>query len=117
MNRLGKKFTFPDNVDSSYDVVLGLTLKEILLYIVPTFAIGIICITLPPNTLYMMLLKIVMMLMAIVIVTAIVAARPVKSRPNIRFGAFYKRKQQFKKRQKLYYLAPSKRRGDESSWR
>lgn len=113
-NRRGKRFTFPENVDSSYDVFMGLTLKEVTFYVVPSFLIGIIFVALPPHSFIVTLFKIVIVLMAVVIVIALLSSRPVKSRPNIRFGAFMKQKQEFSKRQKVYYLAPKKRKFGEN---
>lgn len=105
----GKKFIFPENVESSYGVIMGLTLKELILYVAPFFIFGMVIIALPPHSIAYMLIKIMVVLLAITILLAILVARPVKSRPNIRYSQFLRQRKSYKTRQKLFYTEPKKK--------
>lgn len=99
-----KKFEFPENINGSYGIFLGLSLKEIGLYIVPTIIVGLIILFLPPYDFMLMMIKFFFVLIALTFVVAILSSKPVKHRDNIRLIPFLKMKNDYSHRQKLYFI-------------
>ncbi|MBC1248118.1 conjugal transfer protein [Listeria booriae] len=105
----GKEFIFPENVDSKYGVFLGLGLLELVKYILPLVIGGFLFIAIPPYNVGWMITKIILVLIIGVIAFGLLAARPIKARPNIRIQDHLKIKSQYKKRQKLFFKQRTKR--------
>ncbi|MBC1228615.1 conjugal transfer protein [Listeria booriae] len=105
----GKEFIFPENVESKYGIFLGLGIMELLKYILPVAFGGILFIAIPPYNIGWLITKILMVLFMVVIAFGLLAARPVKARPNIRIQDDLKMKSQYKKRQKVFYKKREKR--------
>lgn len=106
----GKKFIFPENVESGYGIFLGITLKELLFYLVPPVVVGLIVIALPPHNVWLLLFKLMLLLIVLIIILAFLSSRPVRHRPNIRFQDYLKLRNQFTNRQKLFYVRKKKGR-------
>lgn len=105
----GKKFVYPENVESSYGFFLGITLKELLVTILPISAIGIVLLALPPRNVWLMLVKFTLLILVLVVVVAFLASRPVASRKNIRYQTILKLKGAYAKRQKRFFIAEKKK--------
>lgn len=103
----GRKWFFPQNVDNEYKVFANMTLKEIMLYILPGFAIaiGIGCIP-PYNSVLFWIIKAVFIICLLTIPLLYVSYRPIKHRDNIRAKDFLKEKMDYKNKQKVYFLRP-----------
>ena len=106
----GKKFVFPENVESGYGIFLGITLKELLLYLMPPIVIGLIIVALPPHNVWLMLFKFMLLLIVLIIILAFLSSRPIRHRPNIRFQDYVKLRNQFMSRQKLFYIRKKQNR-------
>lgn len=107
--RLGrKKFEFPENIESTYGVLLGLSLKEIGMYIAPIVLGGIILLFIPPVSVKSVLIKLFIVVLLTTAVIAILTASPVKHRNNIRLVKHLKMKRQYGKRQKIYFISKRK---------
>jgi len=105
-----KKFIFPENISSSYGVFLGLSLKELFIYVVPPLVVGIIVLILPPNTVMITVIELIVLVLVITIILAVLSSTPVKSRNNIRLPQYLKMKNNYSKRQHLFYKAKKKER-------
>jgi hypothetical protein len=105
-----KKFIFPENISSSYGVFLGLSLKELLLYVVPPLLIGIVVLVLPPNNITVTIIKLIVLVLIITVILAVLSSTPVKSRSNIRLPQYLKMKNSYDKRQHLFFKAKKKER-------
>lgn len=99
-----KKFEFPENIKNTYGVFLGMSLKELTIYVVPVIAIGLIALFIPPHTVTSIIVKVLIIVLVLTVVIAVVTANPVKYRDNIRLTQYMKMKQQYKKRQKLFFI-------------
>ena len=104
-----KKFIFPENVDSSYGVFLGLSLKELLIYVLPVGIVGLIFIALPPHSLNAILIKLMIVVIITTIIVAVLSTRPVKNRNNVRLIPHLKLKSKYKSRQHLFFKEPRSR--------
>src|SRR5699024_12310514 len=68
-----KKFIFPENVDSSYGIFLGLSLRELLIYVLPIFIVGIVFVTLPPHGLYPIMTNVIIVVLIMTIILAVLS--------------------------------------------
>lgn len=109
-SREPKKFIFPENVSSEYGAVLGLTLKEILIYIIPLLGLSVLFLAIPPYSIYWVLGKLFIILLVVTTVIAVITSSPVKNRGNVKLLKHLKMKQKYNKRQRLYYKAPREKR-------
>ncbi|WP_432356001.1 hypothetical protein [Sporosarcina sp. A2] len=106
----GKKFVFPENVESGYGIFLGITLRELAIYLLPPTVIGFIVLALPPHNVWLMLFKLMLILIALIVILAFLSSRPIRYRQNIRFQAYLKLRTNYKQRQKLFYTRKKKER-------
>ncbi|GEQ33600.1 conjugal transfer protein [Marinilactibacillus psychrotolerans] len=109
-SREAKKFVFPENVSSEYGAVLGLTLKEVLIYVLPLLVLSVIFLAIPPYTVFWVFGKVLTILFVVTTVIAIITSSPVKSRGNVKLLKHLKMKQKYGKRQRLYYKAKKENR-------
>ena len=105
-----KTFVFPENVDSSYGVFLGLSVKELLVYVLPMVIVGLIVLFLPPHTFKFMLFKATVVIFLITILLAVLSSRPVSYRNNVRLIPHLQMKAKYQSRQHLFYKKAVKRR-------
>lgn len=109
--RKGKKFIFPKNVESSYNLIPGVTFKDVLKIIGPAALLSIIIAVIPPyNSIGFWIIKFIIILIILVFAFVITILRPITSRPNIRTTDYIKWRINFIKKQKVYYLKPKNRR-------
>lgn len=107
-NRKGKEFIFPDNVESGYNLIKGVTVKMFFTVLLPFIIVGLLIIAIPPYSLVFMLIKMFVAFVFITIGFAIVVTRPVKSRENITVMNHVKYLREYSARQKLFYIATKK---------
>lgn len=105
-----KTFIFAENVDSSYGVFLGLTVKELVFYVLPMVVVGIIVMFIPPHTFKIMMIKAIAVVFIITILLAVLSSRPVANRPNVRLLPHMQMKAKYKSRQHLYFQKPKERK-------
>jgi len=104
-----KKFIFPENIsDSGYNVLLGLSLKELLIYVAPATIVALIILFLPPYSFYAILFKLFLGLIFLTVLVAVLTSKPVKNRNNIRLIPHLKMQRKYKSRQKLYFIGKKK---------
>lgn len=105
--RRGRRWFFPKNVNNKYNVVLNMTLKELLIYVLPSLIISTGIAFIPPySSIVFWLIKGFVIALLIVIPIVYVNYRPVKHRDNIRTNDFIKETVNYSKKQKVYYLKP-----------
>lgn len=112
MTKKGKEFIFADNVNSSYGAFLGLNLKD-LVRLVPSFLISVLLLAIPPYTVTFLGVKLFLFFLINVAAIAIAVSRPVKYRSNITLQQYLSFKQQYQNRQKLFYVRPIRKAGEE----
>lgn len=105
-----KTFVFPENVDSSYGVFLGLSIKDLVLYVLPVIVVGLIFIIIPPHNFAFVLTKIIIVIFLLTIDLAVVSSKPVAYRNNIKLTQYLKLKSNYGKRQHLFFKEKRKRR-------
>lgn len=105
-----KFFVFPENVDSSYGVFLGLSIKELVLYVLPVVVVGLIFIVLPPHSMTFILTKVIIVVFLLTIDLAVLSSKPVAYRNNIKLTHYLKMKSNYSKRQHLFFKEKQKRR-------
>lgn len=109
--REGKKFIFPRNVESSYNLIPGLTGMDIIKYISIPLIISVFILVIPPyNILGLWIVKIILAVIFLACGFILAIARPVKYRSNIRCVEHIKSIISFKSRQKMFFLKPKKER-------
>lgn len=110
--REGKKFVFPRNVESGYNLIPGLTGMDAIKYISIPALVSILILVIPPySVLALWIIKIILVIIFITCGFILAIARPVKYRDNIRLIEHLKTILSFYSRQKLFFLKP-KKRGD-----
>ncbi|MED3965784.1 hypothetical protein [Niallia taxi] len=103
----GRKWFFPKNVDNQYKILANMTLKELLVYILPALLISLGIGAIPPYGLIVFwLIKSVFIVSIIVIPVVYVNYRPVKFRDNIRAKDFVKEFLDYQKKKKIYFVKP-----------
>lgn len=108
--RKGKKFIFPKNVESSYNLIPGVTFKDVLKVIFPAALLSIMIAVIPPyNSLAFWIVKFFIIIIILVFAFVVTILRPITSRPNIRTTDYVKWRINFIKKQKIYYLKPKNR--------
>lgn len=105
-----KTFFFPENVESSYGVFLGLSVKEMLVYILPMVIVGLIVLFLPPHTFKFMIFKGIVVIFSITVLLAVLSSRPVSYRNNVRLMPHLQMKSKYKSRQHLFFKKAMKRK-------
>jgi len=109
--RMGKKFFFPGNVEKGYNIVQGLSVVDVVKYIIPSLMVSIIIIAIPPYTsMFFWILKAI--LDCLILSTGIIMAvlRPIASRSNIKCLDYIKMRIAYIGKQKMYYIKPKNRR-------
>ena len=104
MDNKQKRFEFPENISSGYGVFLGLTLMELFKYVVPTLIIVTVILFLPPYGFTIKSIELFIALIVVTIVIAVITSQPVKHRNNIRLPKYLKMKNQYSKRNKLFFI-------------
>lgn len=107
-NSREKEFIFPENITSDYGAFLGLTLKEVLYYVLPVVVIGVIVLFLPPHNLTVMMIELIIFILILTIVLAVLTSKPVNGRNNIRLPNHINMKRAYSKRQHLFFLDKKK---------
>lgn len=105
-----KTFIFPENVTSSYGVFLGLSLKDIIIYLAPVVVLGIISFIIPPQTVKATIGKLIIFLALLTIVIALLVSQPVAYRSNIKLVPHLRLMRNHNKRQHLFYKSKKKKR-------
>ena len=110
--RIGKRFFFPQNVEKGYNIIQGLSLTDIVKFIVPSVLVSAIIMLMPPYmSLLFWIVKSVFACVILGIGFILAIARPVKYRNNIKFLNYIKMRISFLSKQKLYYIRPKDRGG------
>src|SRR5665648_143070 len=110
--RIGKRFFFPQNVEKGYNIIQGLSLTDIVKFIVPSVLVSAIILLMPPYmSLLFWIVKSVFACVILGIGFILAIARPVKYRNNIKFLNYIKMRISFLSKQKLYYIRPKDRGG------
>ena len=108
---IGKRFSFSDNFDSAYKVFAGITLPDLLKFILPSVLLGSLIALIPPyKNIFFWFIKLIIIVVIITCGFLIAMLKPVKYRKNIKCMDYIKTRIAFAKRQKLYFLSPN--RGD-----
>jgi len=108
--RMGKRFFFPGNVEKGYNIVQGLSVIDVVKYIVPSLMVSIIIIAIPPYTsIFFWILKAIFD--CLILSTGIIMAvlRPIASRSNIKCLDYIKMRTSYINKQKIYYIKPKNR--------
>ncbi|CAM3758968.1 hypothetical protein [Bacillus inaquosorum] len=106
----GKEFIFPDNVESGYNLIKGVTVKGFFTVFLPFLLVGIIIVSIPPYSMVFVLIRVFVAFIIATVGLAITVARPVKSRRNITVVQYMKHVQSYNRRQKLFYIEPKRKR-------
>lgn len=99
-----KQFIFPEDVQSDYNPIKGISLKNLLYIIVPFCLLGIAIVGLPPYNIIMFFTRAVVGAVVASIGFAIVLVKPVPYRKNISFLDWIRFNQDYSKRAKLFYI-------------
>src|SRR5699024_12399388 len=78
-----KEFIFPENITSDYGAFLGLTVKDVLYYVLPVVVIGVIVLFIPPHNLTVMMIELIIFILILTIVLAVLTSIPISGRNNI----------------------------------
>jgi len=108
-NNKEKEFIFPENITSDYGVILGLSLKEVLFYVLPTVAIGAFVLFIPPYSLKVIMIELIIFVLILTIIIAVLTSKPVKGRSNIRLPNHIKMKREYSNRQHIFFLDKKKK--------
>lgn len=108
----GKIFIFPDNVESGYNLIKGVTVKSFFTVFLPFLLVGVVVVIIPPYSITIVLIRLFIALLIVTVGLAITVARPIKSRQNITVVQHLKFLQSYNRRQKLFYIVPKKKEVD-----
>lgn len=103
-NKKGKRFTFPEDIQSDYNIANGISLKSFVFIILPFALIGVGVVLIPPYTVLLVVIRLIIGVLIAFIGLAIVIAKPITERQNITILRWLKYQQEYKNRQKLYYI-------------
>lgn len=103
----GRKWFFPKNVDNQYKILGNMTLKELVMYVLPALLISAGIAFIPPyNSVVFWLVKAVFIVLVIIVPVVYVNYRPIKFRDNIRSKDFLKEILEYRKKKKMYFVKP-----------
>lgn len=105
----GKEFVFPDNVESGYNLIAGVTVKNFFLIVLPFLLLSIVIVIIPPYSLVLVMIRLFIGLLVATVGLSIAVAKPVKSRRNITVIQHLKFLKYYQGRQKRFYIKPKKR--------
>lgn len=110
--RIGRRFFFPQNVEKGYNIIQGLSLTDIVKFIVPSVLLSILILLMPPYmSRFFWIVKSAFVCVILGIGFILAIARPVKYRNNIKCLNYIKMRISFLSKQKMYYIKPKDRRG------
>ncbi|MBV4420411.1 hypothetical protein KM800_13955 [Clostridium tyrobutyricum] len=108
--REGKRFIFPRNVESGYNLIPGLTGMDAVKYISIPLLISVLIIAVPPYSVAAIwIVKAILAILFIACGFIVAIARPVRYRSNIRCVEHIRTILSFYSRQKIFFLKPKKR--------
>jgi len=99
-----KQFIFPEDVESDYNPIKGISLKNLLTIIAPFCLLGIFIVALPPYNIIMFFIRATIGAVIASIGFAIVLVKPVPYRKNISFLDWIRFNQEYNQRAKLFYI-------------
>lgn len=105
-----KKFIFPENISSDYGVFLGLSAKEVVIYVAPILSVCFVFLLIPPHSLKWVIIKLIISILITTVAIAILTTKPVKRRSNIRLTQHLRLKGNYSKRQHLFFRSKNNRR-------
>ncbi|MCM3191291.1 hypothetical protein M3596_21490 [Bacillus subtilis] len=106
----GKLFVFPENVEGGYNVIAGLTLKQVVIFFGPvTLFLAVLGILPPYTSVILWIIKIIIAVIVAVGVMLFAIHRPIPARRNIRMIDWVKMRLAFSQRQKIYFVKPKKK--------
>lgn len=109
-SKRGRKWFFPKNVEHEYKVFGNMTLKEIGMFVFPSFLLSGGIAAIPPySSWFFWIIKAIFIAVVIIIPLIYINYRPVKFRNNIRTKTFIKEIIEYKKKQKRYFIKPKDR--------
>ena len=97
---------FPENITSDYGVFLGMSLKEIAVYVLPILIVFVFLFS--SHSIKWILIKLAVSIFILTILLAVLTSKPVKSRNNIRLLQYLKMKSSYNKRQHKFFIAKRK---------
>ena len=103
-NESKKVFDFPEDVESNYKVIKGVSSRNFFTIILPFILLGGGIIALPPYSIPLLFARGFVGIVIGMIGFAIVLIKPIQDRPNISLIQWVKFGQHYKKRQKLFFL-------------
>ena len=110
--RIGRRFFFPQNVEKGYNIIQGLSLTDIVKFIVPSLLLSILILLMPPYmSRFFWIVKSAFVCVILGIGFILAIARPVKYRNNIKCLQYIKMRISYVSKQKMYYIKPKDRRG------
>ncbi|WP_079524950.1 MULTISPECIES: hypothetical protein [Halobacillus] len=98
-----KVFIFPEEVESDYNIITGISLKNFVTKVLPFALIGVGIVLIPPYPLWLLIIRGVIGLIVGSIGFALVLMKPIRERMNITLLQWLKYQQDYKNRQKLFY--------------
>lgn len=104
----GKEFVFPENVESGYNLIKGVTVMSFFTVLLPFILLGGFVAVLPPYSIIPFLIKLFVSLLIMTIGLAVTVSRPIKSRPNITVVHHMSFLKAYRNRQKLFYVSPKR---------
>jgi len=110
--RTGKRFFFPENVEKGYNIIQGLSVTDLVRFIVPSVLISTIIIFLSPyNSVIFWIIKGIFICVILSVGFLLAILRPIKNRNNIKCLDYIKMRISFLSKQKMYYIKPKDRGG------
>lgn len=104
MQKKGKTFIFPENVESGYNLIKNVTVKTFFVLGLPFIIAAVVVLVIPPYTVYFLIAKAFIACLLITIGWALAASRPVKTRQNITVLQHLRYLKDYSIRQKLFYI-------------
>lgn len=100
-----KEFTFPENVKKEYGIFLGLGIKDVVFYILPTLLVSLLILAIPIHGVVAFMIKALIGMTLLFFVIMILTTNPVKDRDNIAVTRYLQIRKKYKNRQRLYFKA------------
>jgi len=108
--KIGKKFFFPGNVEKGYNIVQGLSVIDVVKYIVPSILVATIVIAIPPYTsIFFWIIKAIFDCFILSLGFIMAILRPIRNRSNIKCLDYIKMRISYLNKQKMYYIKPNDR--------
>lgn len=107
----GRTFAIPANISGKYTIMMGLSLRDLAIYVAPVLGVVAVLFAIPPWALAVIAAKAVVSLLLLAASVALPSTHPIPSRPNLTMYDWLRTLWAYHRRQRQFFFRPTTQRG------